>query len=76
MPFRPTRQCLVRLRGLRTSISAAKLVPHVNVMSRVEIIGRDDECYGHHRHRLLMRGDLWRSKLQMQQCAGDSDQRH
>jgi hypothetical protein len=35
---------------------AAKLVPHENVMSREEIIGRDDECYGHRRHQLLTRG--------------------
>jgi hypothetical protein len=57
-----------------TCISASKLVPQENVMSREEIIGRDDECYGHRRRRLLMRGDLWRSKLRMQQCASDSDQ--
>jgi len=57
-----------------TCIGTAKLVPHENVMSREEIIGRYDECYGHRRPRLLMRGDLWRSKLRMQQCAGDSDQ--
>jgi hypothetical protein len=30
-------------------------------MSREEIIGRDDECYGHRRRRLLIRGDLRRS---------------
>src|SRR5260370_36969750 len=35
---------------------AAKLVPHENVMSREEIIHRDDECYGHRRHQLLTRG--------------------
>jgi hypothetical protein len=48
-----------------TSICAAKCVPHENVMSREEIIGRDDECYVHRRRRLLIRGDLRRSKSQM-----------
>jgi hypothetical protein len=75
--FRPTRQRPVRLRWLRlTCISAGKFIPHENVMSREEIIGRDDECYGHRRRRLLMRGDLRRSKLRMQQCADGGDQRH
>ena len=72
---RETTSC--QLRWLRlTCISAAKLVPHENVMSREEIIGRDDECYGHRRRRLLIPAGLRRSKLRMQQCADGGDQRH
>jgi hypothetical protein len=52
VPFHPTRRRPVRPRGPRlTCISAVKSVPHENVMSREEIIDRDDECYGHRRRR-------------------------
>jgi hypothetical protein len=57
VPFRPTRQRPVRPRGPRLPcINPAEFVPHESVMSREEIIGRDDECYGHRRCRLLIRG--------------------
>jgi len=67
VPFHPTRRRPVRPRVPRlTCISAPKFAPHENVMSREEIIGRDDECYVHRRRRLLIRGDLRRSKSQME----------
>jgi hypothetical protein len=73
--FHPTRQRPVRPRVPRlTSISAPKFVPHENVMSREEIIGRDDECYVHRKRRPLIRGDLRRSKSQME-CGSTSTAR-